>query len=240
MSDHVETNTGKTDEFMQWTSKLEYREDRGAERRKQWVSTNRLAYKVNEDWRLAGRVNYADTKDLMNTTASAKLVDSNIGFAWRPHNSTQWAAFGKYTYLYDMASLGQEGGETLYDQRSHVLAFEGITQVTSRWEVALKLASRWGDYRLGRGSGAWFNSRADFVAGQLRYRITGKWDALAEHRWLKVRDGGVKHGWLAGVDRQLGENFKLGVGYNFTNFSDDLTVLRYNSKGFFLNMAGYY
>ena len=30
------------------------------------------------------------------------------------------------------------------------------------------------------------------------------------------------------------------VGYNFTEFSDDMTELKYDQKGFFLNMAGYY
>ncbi|MEG0186936.1 MAG: hypothetical protein RR704_26140, partial [Stenotrophomonas sp.] len=113
-------------------------------------------------------------------------------------------------------------------------------QLGARWEVAAKLASRWGDYRTGRGEGAWLDSRADFAALQLRYRLFEKWEGLAEHRWLKVRDGGVRKGWLLGVDRRVGENFKVGVGYNFTEFSDDMTELKYDQKGFFLNMAGYY
>ncbi len=31
---------------------------------------------------------------------------------------------------------------------------------------------------------------------------------------------------------------KVGVGYNFTDFSDDLTDMRYNHKGVFLNLIG--
>jgi hypothetical protein len=230
---------GRTDAVAQWNSKLEYRHDSGAEQREQWVTTNRLLYKVNEDWRLALRANYADTQDRINPVADAKLVETNMGFAWRPHDNTRWAAFGKFTYLYDVASLGQEGGN-LYDQRSQVLSLEGIRQFGARWEVAGKLASRWGDYRTGRGEGAWLDSRADFAALQLRYRLFEKWEGLAEHRWLKVRDGGVRKGWLVGVDRRVGENFKIGGGYNFTEFSDDMTELRYDQKGFFLNLAGYY
>ena len=230
---------GRTDAVAQWNSKLEYRHDSGAEQREQWVTTNRLLYKLNEDWRLALRANYADTQDRINPVADAKLVETNMGFAWRPHDSTRWAAFGKFTYLYDVASLGQEGGN-LYDQRSQVLSLEGIRQFGARWELAGKLASRWGDYRTGRGEGAWLDSRADFAALQLRYRLFEKWEGLAEHRWLKVREGGVRKGWLLGVDRRVGENFKIGAGYNFTEFSDDMTELRYDQKGFFLNLAGYY
>ena len=230
---------GRTDAVAQWNSKLEYRRDSGAEQREQWVTTNRLLYKLNEDWRFALRANYADTEDRIDRLADAKLVETNMGFAWRPHDNTRWAGFGKFTYLYDVASLGQEGGN-LYDQRSQILSLEGIRQLGARWEVAGKLASRWGDYRTGRGEGAWLDSRADFAALQLRYRLFGEWEGLAEHRWLKVRDGGVRKGWLVGVDRRVGENFKVGVGYNFTEFSDDMTELKYDQKGFFLNMAGYY
>jgi hypothetical protein len=230
---------GRTDAVAQWNSKLEYRRDSGAEQREQWVTTNRLLYKLNEDWRFALRANYADTEDRIDRLADAKLVETNMGFAWRPHDNTRWAGFGKFTYLYDVASLGQEGGN-LYDQRSQILSLEGIRQLGARWEVAGKLASRWGDYRTGRGEGAWLDSRADFAALQLRYRLFGEWEGLAEHRWLKVRDGGVRKGWLLGVDRRVGENFKVGVGYNFTEFSDDMTELKYDQKGFFLNMAGYY
>lgn len=230
---------GRTDAVAQWNSKLEYRRDSGAEQREQWVTTNRLLYKLNEDWRFALRANYADTEDRIDRLADAKLVETNMGFAWRPHDNTRWAGFGKFTYLYDVASLGQEGGN-LYDQRSQILSLEGIRQLGARWEVAGKLASRWGDYRTGRGEGAWLDSRADFAALQMRYRLFAQWEGLAEHRWLKVRDGGVRKGWLVGVDRRVGENFKVGVGYNFTEFSDDMTELKYDQKGFFLNMAGYY
>ena len=230
---------GRTDARTQWSSKLEYRKETGSEQREQWVTTNRVFHKINQDWRLALRLNHADTQDDLNPSAGAELTEGNAGFAWRPQDNTRWAAFGKFTYLYDLATIGQEGG-AVYDQRSQVIALEAIHQPGANWEVAGKLASRWGDYRVGRGSGAWLDSRADFAAGQVRYHLVAQWEGLAEYRWLGVRDGGDRRGWLLGVDRQIGENFKLGVGYNFTDFSDDLTDLAYDRRGWFLNLAGYY
>ncbi len=230
---------GRTDQRMDWSSKLEYRRDRGAEQREQWVTTNRLSYRINEDWPLALRANYADTQDKLNPTANARLAEVNTGFAWRPHDSTRWAAFGKYTYLYDRASLGQLDANQ-YDQRSQVLSLEGIVQLDDRWQMAGKLASRWGDYRMGRGVGPWLDSRADFVSIQFRYHLIARWDGLAEYRALKVREGGILKGWLVGLDRQVSENFKIGVGYNFTNFSGDLTQLDFRYRGWFLNMTGHY
>ena len=33
---------------------------------------------------------------------------------------------------------------------------------------------------------------------------------------------------------------RVGVGCNFTEFSDDMTNLRYDNKSWFLNIVGYY
>jgi hypothetical protein len=67
------------------------------------------------------------------------------------------------------------------------------------------------------------------------------WDALAEYRWLNVDEGdSTRQGWLLGVDRHLGERFRVGVGYNFTDFSDDLTRVDFDHAGWFLNVSGNY
>ena len=43
---------------------------------------------------------------------------------------------------------------------------------------------------------------------------------------------------LTAVSRYFGDHFKLGLGYNFTDFSDDLTDLDYDHSGVFLNLTG--
>ena len=230
---------GRVDPRTDWSSKIEYRKDSGAEQREVWVTANRLTHKINEDWRIAARFVYQDINDRIDVAQGAKTVEGNLGFAYRPHDNSRWAVFGKYIYLYNLATIGQERDDQ-YDQRSQVLSFEGIYRFDDKWEFGGKAASRWGDYRLERGRGLWLDTRADFLAGQVRYHLIAKWDAMAEYRWLGVKEGGDKHGWLVGVDRQIGENFKVGLGYNFTDFSNDLTDLKYDNKGWFLNMAGYY
>ena len=45
-------------------------------------------------------------------------------------------------------------------------------------------------------------------------------------------------GALFTIYRYLGDHFKVGVGYNFTDFSDDLTDLSYDHHGLFLNLVG--
>ncbi|KRG72121.1 hypothetical protein ABB29_00430 [Pseudoxanthomonas dokdonensis] len=235
----VSLNGGRTSADTDWQSKLEYRRDRGAEDRDQWVSTNRLVHKLSESFRIAARLNYADTEDNIDGQASARFIEGNAGFAWRPWNSLRWQWFGRYTYLYDLSTLGQEGGND-YDQKTQVLSMEGTYKRDQHWEFSGKVARREGEVRFGRGTGAWFDSATTFAAAQLRYELRQQWHALAEYRWLDVDDGGTTDGWLVGLDRDIGQNFRLGVGYNFTQFSDDLTDFDYDHKGWFLNVVGSY
>jgi hypothetical protein len=45
---------------------------------------------------------------------------------------------------------------------------------------------------------------------------------------------------LVGTYYHLGEHIKVGGGYNFTDFSDDLTQLDYRHQGLFINVIGKY
>ncbi len=235
----ISVSGGHTSSDTNWQSKLEWREDSGAEQVTQWVSTNRLTHKINESWRIAARLNYADTQDDLDRDGSAKFIEGNFGFAYRPWNSTRWGLFGRYTYLYDLASSGQLGGAQV-DQKSQVLSFEGVYRHDQRWEFAGKLARREGEVRFERGRGDWSDSATTFAAAQGRYELVYRWHAMAEYRWLDVDDGGTRQGWMAGVDRDIGRNFRIGAGYNFTDFSDDLTDFDYDHKGWFVNFVGSY
>jgi len=235
----VSLSGGHTSPDTDWQSKVEWRHDGGAEQRSQWVTTNRIAQKVNESWRIAARFNYSDTKDRLDPSAGAKFIEGNVGVAYRPWDDSRWGLFGRYTNLYDLGSPGQVGGAQ-YDQKSQILGFEGDYRLTHHWELAGKVAWRVGEARFGRGVGTWFNSATTFVAGQLRYELRDRWHALGEYRLLEVKDGGIRRGFLVGVDRDMGKNFRVGVGYNFTDFSDDLTKFDYRHRGWFVNFTGSY
>lgn len=196
---------------------------------------------MNEDWRVSGRFNWSDTEDFVDKQQGAKFVESNVGFAWRPADNTRYALLGKYTYLYDRSTYAQLESSSFYDQRSHIISLEGIYMVDQHWELAAKFAERYGEARAGRGIGNWYDSRAQFAAIQTRHRFgeTG-FSALAEYRWLTVKDAGTRDGALIGVDYDLTDNLRAGVGYNFADFSDDLKRHDFEYKGWYLNIVGYY
>lgn len=238
----VSLTGGHTTNDTQWQSKAEWRKDTGLEQRTQWVSTNHLSHKFDESLRIAARLNYSRTTDKLDALAGAKFVEGNLGFAYRPWNNTKYALFGKYTYLYDVSALQQEGPNVAwYDQKSHVLSVEGVYHPGHNWEFAAKFAHRIGEVRFGRLEGQWAKADATFAAIQARYGIGNTdWNALAEYRWLNVTDGGARTGFLVGLDRDIGKNLRIGAGYNFTDFSDDLTNHDYRHRGWFLNLLGKY
>jgi len=71
-------------------------------------------------------------------------------------------------------------------------------------------------------------------------RFWEHWELLVEGRLLDMPDlGEHRAGALTGLSRYLGDHLKIGLGYNFTDFSDDLTDLNYEHQGFFLNLNGF-
>jgi len=64
---------------------------------------------------------------------------------------------------------------------------------------------------------------------------------VAEFRYLRVEEANDwQSGVLLAMYRQLSGNFRMGVGFNFTHFDDDLTDLKYDNRGWFLNAVGTY
>ena len=73
------------------------------------------------------------------------------------------------------------------------------------------------------------------------WHFVHRWDVLLEGRMLDLPDAGdSRRGALVGIYRHLGKHFKVGAGYNFSDFSDDLTQLDYTHQGMFINLVGKY
>ena len=105
--------------------------------------------------------------------------------------------------------------------------------------VGSKYAYRIGQESLDRVHPNFFDNPAQLAVLRVDYGFFKEWDSLAEVRTLYLPDVNEhRRGMLAAVYRHISKNLKVGVGYNFTDFSDDLTDLKYNHKGVFLNLIG--
>jgi len=199
--------------------------------------TSSFERQFNTDWRLLTRLNWSETQDEISGGNAAQFTEGSIGFAYRPAANDRWNVLGRYTYLYDLVSPDQVLNRP--DQRSQVLSAEALYDVSKRWEIGAKLAARRGEVRLSRDRGPWFDNGANLAVVRTRYHFANRWDGVAEYRWLEnVEVNDVRKGWLFGLYRHLGRHAKVGVGYNRTDYSDDLTNLDYDAQGWFLDVIG--
>ena len=92
---------------------------------------------------------------------------------------------------------------------------------------------------LDRDDPEFFDNGAQLYILRADWRLGEKWEGMVEARMLDLPDlDEQRAGALVGLYRYFGDHVKVGVGYNFTDFSEDLTDLSYDSHGAFLNIVG--
>jgi hypothetical protein len=123
-------------------------------------------------------------------------------------------------------------------QKSHIAALDLTFDVTKDWSIGGKYAYRLGEVSLDRQQQNFFDNSAQLAVVRGDWRFRKNWESLIEARMLDLRDLSQRRsGALAAIYRYVGPNVKVGAGYNFTDFSDDLTDLRFNHRGVFFNIV---
>ncbi|MEJ2258783.1 MAG: hypothetical protein P8X98_17720, partial [Woeseiaceae bacterium] len=162
--------------------------------------------------------------------------------ALRPVGNDRLNAIAKYTYFYNVPTTGQVGGQNLaaeFIQKSHVAALDVTYDITSSLTFGAKYAYRLGQVSLDRVDPTFFDNNAHLYVVRGDYRFGENWEVLVETRLLDMPDlSESRAGALTAVSRYFGDHLKLGLGYNFTDFSDDLTDLSFDHQGLFLNVTG--
>ena len=221
------------------STRLEYRKDEGSVNTTQWLTSNAIEWKQSPELRWLGKLNLSVTEDDDNGGNDGKFAEIDFGAAYRPIFADKLNLLAKYSFLFDLPSEGQFNTRRPNDERSHVLSLEVLYDLTERWELGGKLAWKRGDIRQDRDQGQWFKTGARLGVVRARYHFIKNWDGLAEYRWLQAETGDdMRHGALLGLYRHLGDNVKIGAGYNFTKFDDDLTTFDYDVHGWFLDIVG--
>lgn len=230
---------------VKYGGKLEWRKEEGntTGKRTSWLTKNSISWQTSEDWRAIGGFDLALSDAGTGSTLDADYTEATLGFAYRPVDNDRLNALLKYTYLQDLGSPAQVSSTGLantFEQRSHVFAFDAIYDVTPKLSAGAKFGYRLGEIRDTSIAGSpWFDSQAWLGIGRLDWHVVHKWDVTGEFRYLEVDAAeDARMGALLAIYRHFGQNMKIGVGYNFTDFSDDLTDLDYRHHGPFFNVVG--
>jgi len=201
-------------------------------------------FNPSEVWslRVLGRLNFvisdSDQADFLN----ADYVEGVLGAAYRPVENDRFNGLVKYTYFEDLAPAQQisSGGQVeLPRQRSQIFSIDTAYDLTKKLTIGGKYGYREGEVALSRLDDNFVSSDAQLGVIRLDYHVIKKWDLIGEARWLSTSlADDDRFGALVGVYRHVGENAKIGAGYNFSSFSDDLTNFENDNDGFFINLIG--
>jgi len=233
---------------MQLSTAVEYRRDDAEQsdastsRRTVWLFRNTFRFQLSPDWRLLGKLNHSFSDSSLGEFHDGGYTEAVIGYAYRPVRNDRLNALAKYTYFYNVPGidqLGSQGVSAEFLQKSHIAAVDVTYDLSRRWTVGGKLAHRLGQVSLDRENPRFFDSAARLAVVRADWRFLDGWEAMVELRTLELPDLEQRRsGALATIYRYIGKHLKVGAGYNFTDFSDDLTDLGYDHQGAFVNLIG--
>lgn len=209
--------------------------------RTSFLTKNSLKYLINPDWRLIGKFNYSRSNSSLGEFYGGRYTEAVMGYAYRPVENDRLNALVKYTYFYNLPSPGQElvpNTAASFIQRSHIVSGDVIYDLTQSWSVGGKYARRMGQASEDRVNPVFFDSTADLYIVRADWHVMRLWDLALEARALSVAQAkDTRSGALVALYRHLTNNIKVGAGWNFTDFSDDLTNLSYTHYGAFINVV---
>ncbi|MFK7743892.1 MAG: hypothetical protein AB8B47_02465 [Roseobacter sp.] len=226
--------------------RLEYRTEDGVgieQDRDTWAISGGYSHKVDRDWRLLFNVDALVSDSDQSSFRDGEYIEASIGYAYRPVDNERLNLLMRYTHLRDLPGEDQvtaNGSTDGPSQRSHVFSIDAIYDLSPRLSIGGKYGYRMSEVA-DRGSDIFVDNTAHLAIIRFDWHVVHKWDAMAEARLLTSKDSDVDEtGLLLGIYRHVGNNAKIGIGYEWGRVSDDLTDLDYDSSGLFINLIAKY
>jgi len=233
---------------LQISSGFEYRNDDAEQadlsrtERTTWLFRSNLKYQMSPAGRLLGKLNHSTSESSLGTFYDGGFTEAVVGYAYRPVKHDRINALVKYTYFYNVPTTDQISLQNIaaeFIQKSHIASADITYDITPNFTIGGKYAYRLGQVSLDRENPIFFDNNASLYVIRSDYRFRKNWEVLVEARLLDMPDlNESRSGALATISRYLGDHLKIGLGYNFTDFTDDLTDLSYDHQGIFLNLTG--
>jgi flagellar motor protein MotB len=233
---------------LQISSAIEYRSDDTEQLdlsmmdRETWLFRNNFKWQMTPDWRLVGKLDHSFSDSSQGQFYDGGYTEAVIGYAYRPVQHDRFNALAKYTFFYNVPTTDQvtpQGEAAQFIQKSHIGSVDLTYDLSDNWSIGAKYAYRIGLVSLEREQPQFFDNKAQLMIVRVDWRLGQNWEGLAEGRMLDLLDlNEQRAGALVGLYRYLGEHIKAGVGYNFTDFSEDLTDLSFTHQGVFINVIG--
>ncbi|MXY00916.1 MAG: hypothetical protein F4Y67_08900 [Chloroflexi bacterium] len=225
--------------------RLEYRRERGldgnANRNSDTILfLGSLRHKLSKSRRVLASLDVVHTNADKPALTDTDYAEMSVGYAYRPIRHDRLNILARYRFVYD--EYGQvitSGSDTDVRgplQHSHILSIDAEYDGTQQWSLGGKIGYRFSE-TAPNGTSDFISNNAWLLVANTRYHVTHKWDLLAEFRMLTTEQADTQDaGMLLAAYRHVGDNAKIGLGYNLTSFSDDLADLTYDDGGLFVNL----
>ena len=239
------------------SAKLELRKDTadpkligvvaGVDDRLHFLVSGDASWKWTDDFSALGRLHLARTTG-SNDVVQAEWLEATVGLALRPVRSDRFALLFKLTHLSDQRPVDLTSGISDL-QVSDVISLAPTLELPFRLAIAEKLAFK--HVKSSVAGGPDLDANLFLWVNRLDWHAHKLFDLSAEYRMLILRGplagtavgghGDSQRGFLAEVAWKPSRYTRLGVGWNFTSFSDD-ELARYDNSagGFFVRAVGEY
>ena len=220
--------------------------DDGSRNLETYLVSMSMSWKGDDNWRVLVDFDGVTSDGSQQSFWGGDYVEASLGFAYRPVDNDRLNGLLKYTYLTDLPAQDQisaiSGDNEGLSQRSHIvsadLSYDLFPWLTIGGKYGIRLGEIEDRNDPDTSSGLSFTQ---MLTARADLHIIDKWDLLAAARMLNSPSANTTdYGTLLAVYRHVKDNFKLGVGYNFGSFSDDLRDITLNDQGAFVNLVGTY
>jgi len=239
-------------ERFKMSTRFEARFETAEADRLQLVSFNRVSADLGAGVALLGRADIAITQNQELDKREAETINLQLGLAYRPLDET-FTLLLKAAHQVDMRPVHLDSAGGSLRTTADVIAVEPIVELPLRLQLTPKFAWRRAVEEAEETGGA-VESTTLLAALRLAFHLVETVDIAAEYRWIDIDIiDQMEHGALAEIAVNISRYVRIGVGYNFTSFNDNLFVpatapigsepidpLSRNNHGFFVRLAGMY
>lgn len=220
-------------------SRNEVRYTHESPKRLQFFSNSRVEVKLNPDYTVLGNFRLGVTRDTEREMDEARFEEHSLGIAYRPVRHDRLNGLARYTHIRDdrprdLAGAGEVRTST------DVVSLESAFDITRNLEWVEKLAGKIKRFK----SEGLEDVRTHTYLNINRLNIN-VWKRLGigiEYRLLIQSEANDrKMGWLNELTWSANDHMRLGIGYNYTSFSDDeFSDNDYSKQGWFVRIQGIY
>jgi hypothetical protein len=150
--------------------------------------------------------------------------DERVGIAWRPSRNDNGVTLLEYDR--------RDGTSALTNTQSGVLALEQVLRVRTRTEIVGRYA-----YKLDGDS--YYAAHSSLLGLRLDQKIGSRWDIGAEARQASIRgiDGTNATAFAVETGVRLGDNTRVGAGFNLRGTADPSLATGPTKRGFYMTVT---